>query len=188
MDRIAMLQRTLDGANAMIRGVRADELTKPTPCTEWDVKGLINHMAGTCAFFTARFSGTEASPPPQGPVDLLGNDVAGSYARLAQELLEAARAPGVLERSMPILGSDLPGSVAITIALADELLHTWDLARALGRPYTMDADLAELVLQAMQQMMRPEFRGPGKGFAEAVPCPDDAPIQDRLVAFSGRQP
>ena len=87
---------------------------------------------------------------------------------------------------MPI--GEIPGAVGINIILADQLLHTWDLAKALGRPYTMDADLAEATLQTMQQMMRPEFRGPGQGFAEAVPRPEDAPVEERLVAFAGRKP
>ncbi len=87
---------------------------------------------------------------------------------------------------MPI--GDIPGAVALDIVLADQLLHTWDLARAVGRPYSMDADLAEAALQMMQRMMRPEYRGPGQGFAEAVPCPEDAPVQERLVAFAGRKP
>ncbi len=96
--------------------------------------------------------------------------------------------PGTLERTLVTPIGEMPAAVASNIVLADQLLHTWDLARALGRPHTMDADLAETTLQMMQRMMQPEFRGPGKGFAAEVPCPENASIQERLVAFSGRQP
>ena len=71
---------------------------------------------------------------------------------------------------------------------ADQMIHTWDLARALGRPYTMDEDLASATLKLMQERYDPKQRGPGKNFAAAVPSPDDASVQDRLLALSGRQP
>ncbi|MBA2450353.1 MAG: TIGR03086 family protein [Chloroflexi bacterium] len=188
MDSITGLQRAVDGANAVIRGVREDDLTKPTPCTDWDVRALVNHMAGVCIGFTAALDGTKVEPPPRQPVDVLGSDPGGSYASISRRLLDAWQTPGALERTLAMPIGDLPGAVGINIVLADQLLHTWDLAKALGRPYTMDADLAETTLQMMQQMMRPEFRGPGQGFAEAVPCAEDAPVQERLVAFAGRKP
>jgi uncharacterized protein (TIGR03086 family) len=187
MDRIAMLQRAVDGAKAIVGGVQPNDLTQPTPCTEWDVRALLNHMAGVCTMFTTALTGSQTDRPPE-PVDLLGSDPAASYASISQRLMAAWRAPGALERTLKLPMGELPGAVGINVVLADQLLHTWDLARALGRPYAMDADLAEAALQMMQQMMRPEFRGPGKGFAEVVPCPDDAPVQDRLVAFAGRTP
>ncbi len=63
MDSIAMLQCAIDGARDVIRDVQAADLTKPTPCTEWDVRGLMNHMAGTCAMFTPPPVGTEPAQP-----------------------------------------------------------------------------------------------------------------------------
>jgi uncharacterized protein (TIGR03086 family) len=148
----------------------------------------MNHMAGTCTFFTTVLTGNRAELPPQVPPDLLGSDPAGSYDSISQAMLEAWRAPGALERTLVMPRGNAPAALVINIILADQLLHTWDLARALGRPFTMDADLAEASLETMHQIVRPESRGPGRGFAEAVPCSDDAPVQERLVAFSGRQP
>ena len=59
---------------------------------------------------------------------------------------------------------------------------------ALGKPFTMDDELAAVTLEGMHQLLTPERRGSGKAFAEEVPCSESAPIQDRLVAFSGRHP
>lgn len=187
MDRIGMLQRTLDGASAMIHGVRADELAKPTLCSEWDVSGLVQHMLQTCQRFTAALGAGE-SGHAQGSAEEAKGDLAAAYDGASRRLMAAWRAPGALERTLKLPIGELPAAAGIDVVLADQLLHTWDLAKALGRPYSMDADLAEAALQMMQQMMRPEFRGPGKAFAEAVPCPDDAPVQQLLVALSGRTP
>ena len=70
---------------------------------------------------------------------------------------------------------------------AEGLLHAWDLATAIGAPYTMDEDAAVGVLSNMQQMLKPEMRGEGKAFAEEVSVGPDATVQVRLLAFSGRK-
>lgn len=72
--------------------------------------------------------------------------------------------------------------------LADQMIHSWDLAKALGKPFSMDARLAEGTLRGLHHLLTPEARGAGKAFAAEVPCAADAPVQDRLVAFTGRQP
>jgi uncharacterized protein (TIGR03086 family) len=185
VDRITMLQRAVDGANGVVGSVRADELTKPTPCTDWDVKALVDHMARVLATFTAAIEGAEQ--PPEA-ADLLGGDLAASYARISQRAVDAWQIPGALERTVTIPLGEMPATVAINVMIADQLLHTWDLGKAVGRPHTMDEDLSAAVLAVMQQMLKPEFRGPGKGFGAAVPWPEEAPVQERLVAFAGRQP
>jgi uncharacterized protein (TIGR03086 family) len=185
VDRIIMLQRAVDGANRVVSGLQADELTKPTPCTDWDVKALVDHMAWVLATFTAAIDDTE--PPPKS-ADLLGGDLAASYARVSQKAVDAWRIPGTLERTLTIPLGEMPAPVALNVMIADQHLHTWDLSKSLGRPHTMDEDLSAAVLGVMQQMLKPEYRGPGKGFGAVVPWPEDAPVQERLLAFSGRQP
>lgn len=187
MDQIAGLQRTLDGASAMVRNVRSDDLSKPTPCTEWDVNALVQHMIDVCQRFGAALA-TGASAQRSTSAPQADGEPAAAYAAAAARLMDAWRTPGAMERTLKLPFGEMPANVAINVVLADQLLHTWDLAKAIGRPYTMDADLAESTLNMMQAMMQPEFRGPGKGFAEEVPCPADAPIQDRALAFSGRKP
>jgi uncharacterized protein (TIGR03086 family) len=115
-------------------------------------------------------------------------DLGASYARSAETAVAAWQTPGALERTLKLPMGEMPAAMALTINLGDQLLHTWDLARALSRPYAMDPESAEGVLTLLQQIVQPQFRGPGKGFAAEVPCPADAMVQDRLLAFSGRQP
>ncbi len=89
MDSIAMLQRTVDRASALIHTVRPDELTKPTPCTDWDVTALIRHMVSTCAMFTSGAEGAKVEMPAQEPADVSAGDLADSYAENSRRLLDA---------------------------------------------------------------------------------------------------
>jgi|SRR5581483_2176603 len=185
MDPIEQLQSVVDEAQRMIGSVRPYERSRRTPCSGWDVSALIYHMIGTCASFTAALQ--EASGGGDSTPDV-GFDLAASYREITDAVMKEWRAPGVLERTITLRLGPVPASRAIWILIADQALHTWDLAKALGRPYTMPADLAATLLDLMQQWLKPEMRGPGKAFGPEVPCPEDAPIQDRAVAFAGRQP
>lgn len=97
-------------------------------------------------------------------------------------------APGALEKTLQLPFGPTPAAMAIKIFTADQAIHAWDLAKALGRPHQMDEDVARQTLEMMHGLLQPEMRGPGRGFDQAQPCSDDAPIQDRLLAFSGRRP
>ena len=188
MDVMAKAQSTLEGAHAMIASVTSDERAKSTPCTEWNVSALVEHMIGVVKRFGNAFRGGELTPPQRPGEAAPPADVAGAYAQAKDALLASVRAPGALDKTLTMPFGEMPGSRAIGILIADQLIHTWDLAKAIGTPYSMDEELAAVVLSAMHQFMSPATRGPGKAFGEEVPCPESAPIQDRLVAFSGRHP
>jgi uncharacterized protein (TIGR03086 family) len=181
------LERVLNMAEAVMRKVTSDDLAKPTPCSEWDVRALANHMTGVCLMFGRAAQGEAIEGRPTF-TDLIGDDPGAAYVRAAEANREGWNSPGALERTLTIPAGQLPGNVAIAINTADQLLHTCDLARAIGHDVTLPEDLAETGLKYLQMLMSPERRGPGKPFGEEIPVPDDTPIQQRLLAFSGRQP
>jgi uncharacterized protein (TIGR03086 family) len=185
MDPVEQLEGVVEEAHRMIGSVRPYERAKKTPCQGWDVSALAYHMIGTCASFTAALQ--EAAGSGQSTPDV-GFDLAAAYAEISDAVMQEWRAPGVLDRTITLRLGSVPATFAIWLLVTDQLLHTWDLAKALGRPYTMPDDLSANVLAMMQQNLKPEMRGPGKAFGPVVPCPEDAPVQDRLAAFSGRQP
>jgi uncharacterized protein (TIGR03086 family) len=194
MDPISACQRAVDDARAMIATVQPGELTASTPCEGWDVRGLINHMIGVCLSFTsglqgvARDSGSSPAAAFGEGQDLVGSDPGAAYAQAAEALMQEWRAPGALEKTLTMSFGDMPAAMAARILAADQAIHAWDLARALGRPYTMDEDIAVATLALMQQFNGPEMRGPGKAFGTPIECSEDASVQDRLIAFSGRRP
>ncbi len=185
MDPIAMCQRTLEDAERMVASVRPDELSKPTPCTDWNVRQLIEHMAGVNWAFAGAAGGQrpEGGSPGAAPS---GEDPAGAYAASARAVLAAWRAPGTLERTLTLPFGQMPGAQAIGFNIGDQLVHTWDLAKATGRERTLDVEACETTLERTRQFLGPEARGPGRPFAPEVPCSEDAPLPDRLAAFLGR--
>jgi len=170
----------------MIESASPAELTTQTPCSEWDIRGLTDHMIGVVTSFGKAFGGEQLTPPSgsgQG-----GDSPAASYRQAADTLLAALRTPGALDRTIKLPFGEMPGSQAVGIVIGDQSIHTWDLSKALGQPYAMDEGVATDVLAVLHQILTPDRRGPGKGFAAEVHCAESASAQDRLLAFSGRQP
>ena len=188
-DQIQNTQRALDGALGMIESASPAALSKQTPCGEWDARALIEHMIGVVQNFNAAFGGAPLTPPTsQSTAGLAGDNPAASYKQSADALMQAIRKPGALDQTIKLPFGEMPGNQAINIVIGDQSIHTWDLAKALGKPFTMDEEIASGILAMMHQILTPDRRGPGKGFALEVPCAESAPVQDRLLAFSGRQP
>ena len=162
------------------------DLGRPTPCTGWDVRTLVGHVAGLYDAVAKALHGER--------VDLvsasmsLGDDPAAAIADASTAMIRAWREPEALERTLLTTIRDMPAALATRIVTGDSLLHAWDLARAFGREVTMPEDLAAAQLAMMQQYYDPSTRGQGRGFDVAVDWPDDAAVQERLVALSGRDP
>jgi uncharacterized protein (TIGR03086 family) len=162
---------------ALSKVVRAgDQLDARTPCDEWDVRTLLNHMVETQQFFVRRARGEEASPPAEEPPELIGDDPVSAYERGREETIRTFAKDGVIERTGPSLG----------IAFSDTLLHGWDVARATGQDTTMPQGLAQAAYDTIHGAFTDEQR---KGvFAPELPVGADASPQEKLLAYAGRDP
>jgi len=185
MDVVEMCQQATAGAAEVIGSLKPDDLARSTPCEGWDVRALINHMVGVNERFAAAVSG---GTPPDASADLVGSDPAGAYRAAAGKAMAAWRSPGALDRTVRLAAGEMPGQVACGVQFVDQLQHVWDLCKATGRPYPLNPELASTALEMSRQRIGPDRRGPGKPFGAEVPCPANAPAQDRLAAFLGRQP
>ncbi len=158
--------------------VRAgNHLDARTPCDEWDVRTLLNHMVETQQFFVQRARGEPASPlNSTEPPELIGDDPVSAYERGREETIRAFSQDGVIERTGPSLG----------IAFSDTLLHGWDVARATGQDTTMPAELAQAAYDTIHGAFTDEQR---KGvFAPEIAVGPDASPQEKLLAYTGRDP
>src|SRR5262245_59737874 len=108
-----------------------------TPCEEWNVRELMNHMLQTQRYFVGSAQGEDVSPPSGVPPTLLGDDPVADFRRARDETMATFGQDGVIEKTGSTIG----------IAFADQLLHGWDLARATGQDTTMPEDLAGAALE-----------------------------------------
>lgn len=175
MDLLDLFERGTDWTRSKIPAA-TDQLTAATPCDGWDVRTLLNHMIDTQRYFAESARGEQAAMPSPDPPALIGKDPLAAYNKIRQETLTAHRAPGVLEKTGPSLG----------IAFVDQLVHGCDLARATGQDATMPDDLAAAAFTMVDGRLTDDQRG--AGFKPAVPVPETATAQEKLLAYTGRQP
>lgn len=152
------------------------QLDGETPCDEWDVKTLMNHMLDTQRYFVSSARGEDAPMPSPTPPTLLGKDPVADFKAARDEMLNVYGEPGVIEKTGPSLG----------IAFSDQLLHGWDLATATGQDATMPQGLADASYEMIHGKFTDDQR---KGmFKPEVKVSADASTQDKLLAYTGRDP
>jgi uncharacterized protein (TIGR03086 family) len=161
-------------------GGAVGQLDRDTLCDGWDVRTLLNHMLDTQRYFTGAARGEQVPPPSPSPSpsppELLGEDPVASFEQGRADLLHAFGEPGVIDSAGPSLG----------IAFVDQLLHGWDLATATGQDATMPANLPEAAYRMIHGRITDEQR---KGiFKPAIAVAQDASAQDKLLAYTGRNP
>ncbi|WP_448628712.1 TIGR03086 family metal-binding protein [Geodermatophilus sp. URMC 64] len=188
-DPFSPLATALDGTGQLVAAVADDQWELPTPCTDWTVRLLVNHIVGGNRLVARVLRGEPLPPREQlgrrGGEDRLGPDPAAAYRASADELLAAFRGPGVLERTHTVPAGTLPGPAVLHLRIVETLVHGWDLARATGRPAPFPDPLVEPELAFSRDLLGrlPEGRQP---FAASQEAPDDAPAIDRLAALLGR--
>lgn len=179
LDLVDALARTYTAATDIVDHVGDDQWSAPTPCEEWDVRAVVEHLTGGVMTYTnALADGTGERPSADDPAAL--------FRQATAENLAAWRQPGALERTLQMPWGESPASMAININLIDAYQHAWDVARATGQPTSqLDPDVGGYALEFTTRMIGQ--MGRGEMFADETPCPPDAPVADRLAAFLGRR-
>ncbi|MFI9406764.1 TIGR03086 family metal-binding protein [Nocardia sp. NPDC052316] len=170
------LGRAFAAVADLLAEVRPEQWAAPTPCSEWNVRDVVEHLVTVNLSFTAQL---ENGPLPQRGADLLGDNPIGAYRGSAASLLNALDRTGVRERT-----ESGPLAEQLQLRLADLITHGWDLTQATGIPVALPDEFAERSLTFIQQQLA--LRPRGTQFAEAQPVDDTASALDRLAAFAGR--
>jgi uncharacterized protein (TIGR03086 family) len=176
------LVRACAAVGDLITRIGPDQWTAPTPCSDWSVRDVVNHVVEGNLVFAARVDG---GPMPERGADHLGDDPAGAYGASAAVLRDAFGRPGVLQRSYPGPFGDASGAEILLTRLYDLLTHGWDLAQATAIPAELPDDLAEQALAFARDQLSGLPRT--TRFAEPQPICDTAPPIEQLAAFLGRQ-
>jgi uncharacterized protein (TIGR03086 family) len=175
----------------LIEGVPDDLLHAPTPCLEYTLGDLVDHIRRlTIAFTAAARKDTADMTTGRAPGDAqsLGDDWRTRIPRDLSALAEAWQEPAAWTGMTRAGGIDLPGELAGIIALDELVVHGWDVARASGQDYDQDRDSLEAVYGFVKQFSSAGEEAREGMFGPEVVVPDDAPLLDRLLGLTGRDP
>lgn len=177
---VELYRQATTRAVEVAQGIRPDQLGLHTPCTEWSVQDLLDHLVGGTGYLAGALGADTADAPSGATADDLAAGVAACLARLED--------PAALDHRSPSpLGFEWSGLEATAGTFMDVLVHTWDLATATGQAHGIEPQLAE----ACAAMFLPDMPEGGRAagiVGPAVAVPADAPALDRLLGAMGRHP
>jgi uncharacterized protein (TIGR03086 family) len=178
-DELASAEATLTVLQRVLHPISRDELSKATPCTEYDVTQLTEHLVNS---ITVIGGAAGAELPERETGDSVERQIVGA----ARPALDAWHHRG-LDGTVTIGPNTLPAAVAAATLSLEFLVHAWDYATATGHPINVVDSVTEYVLRLARKNITPQGRV-AVGFDDPVAVADDAPVLDRLIAFTGRQP
>ena len=178
MDPISQLDQLGPQLGGVVAGIRPDQLEAATPCADFTVRGVLEHMLSGATAFAAAYRGSEPTEP-----DL--SDPLVSFGDVLGDLVAAISAPGALDQTVQAPFGAVPGDTFARFVVLDGLVHGWDMAVATGQPYEPPDELVAAVDAFARQTLDP-LRD-GQTFADAVePAPNASPIE-RLAHYTGRR-
>jgi uncharacterized protein (TIGR03086 family) len=178
--------RAMESTRGYVNSVKTDQWHGSTPCSEWDVKQVANHIIGENLWAAELFQGkgiTEVGDRLDG--DLAGADPAAAYAASVESATQAVTAPGAMEATCHLSFGDYSGSDYAAQLFMDLLVHGWDIATATGQDARLDPELVQACLPIAAQLTT-QFRGAGV-FGENLSVTADADAQTKLLALLGRR-
>jgi uncharacterized protein (TIGR03086 family) len=176
-DELASAEASLAVLRAVLHPISNDDWSKQTPCREFDVRKLTDHLMNS---ITLIGGAAGAQLPPRDENDSVERQV----VLAARPALDAWHDRG-LEGTVKLGPNEGPAKVFAGILSLEFLVHAWDYAKATGHVVKAPDALSDYVLELAQNIITDRS---GPGFDEPVPMPDDANPLERLVAYTGRQP
>ena len=184
-DDIDLLEGVLDKTAGLLDGVTPDQYGDPTPCPDYDVRTLVNHITGWVESFAAGADNRKPEADPSAHV--AGDDPAAEFRASASKLAQAWRTHGI-DRNVGIMGGEMPGQMVLNMTIMEYLTHGWDLATATKQAVPFTDDEAAQALALAEGTLPAQYRGADQPFGDIVDVPDTAPAVDRFIGFMGRDP
>jgi uncharacterized protein (TIGR03086 family) len=178
-DELRSAEDTLGVLQHVLHTIPNDDMSRQTPCAEFDVAQLTEHLVNSVSAIGGMVG---AELPERDQSDSPERQVVS----VARPALDAWHRHG-LDGTVPFRQGEMPAKGACAIFSIEFLVHAWDYARAVGHDVEAPEPLAEYVLGLARKIIRPELRG-GAGFDDPVDVSEDAGALDQLIAFTGRNP
>ena len=174
---------------ATVRTITPDQLTNQTPCAEYDVRALVNHLLfwGPSLAAAGR---REIVPPPgaaESDVDLTAGDWRSALLTTLDDMVEAWTPREAWEGATRIVGpTETPARVIGSMLVGELAVHAWDLAAATHQRLALDDDL---LVYLLDEVSAGAEQGRQMGvYGPEVPVAADAPTLDRVLGLTGRDP
>ncbi|MET7984919.1 MULTISPECIES: TIGR03086 family metal-binding protein [unclassified Streptomyces] len=174
-------------AARVARGVTRDQLPRPSHCTDWDVRTLVNHWV----LYTSHGLEHRALREPL-PEELTARDFtaepgwAEAYAGQLDRAVAAWEDPAVWDGEVELGEAKMPAADIAAMIVKEMAVHGWDVAAATGGTFRVSDGAARFVLDVVDT--HAELYRRYEGFADPVDVPEDAPAFERALAHSGRDP
>jgi uncharacterized protein (TIGR03086 family) len=168
----------------IVHGISSSQLDDPTPCEDYDVRGLLNHVISGNWWVAPLEGKSIADVGDKYDGDVLGSDHAAAYDESAASAEAAFKASGAMEAPVAVSYGPVPGEIYAGHRFVDVLIHGWDLAKATGQSTTLPAELVD----ACWEVVTPQaelLKGSGM-FGSEIEVADDADAQTKLLALLGR--
>lgn len=185
-DLVALFLRGIDEFDARVRAIGDDQWDNTTPCTDWNVRDLVNHMTSEALWAPHILSGKtieEAGDAFKG--DAVGSDPKATWELAAEEEKEAVQQAGITDATIHLSRGPTPASEYLAELFSDHVIHAWDLARGIGGDDRLDPQLVE-VLYGSLAPFETQLKASGL-YGDKVEAPKDADTQTKLLAVVGRK-
>jgi len=179
---LALLERSIAYALGSLHLVTASALERPSPCRQWKLSALLEHLDDGVAALCEAVDGAVLTGPPDAP-GRPDPDVVSRLRDRARHLLGAATR-AVRHPVVSIGGRPLPAGIVTGVGALEVAVHGWDVARSCGRNRPLPAGLAEELIELAPILVGPADR-PGR-FGLPVAGPPQSGPGDLLLAFLGR--
>lgn len=184
---IRVLTEAIDGFERRLTTGDGSTWSAATPCGDWDLHTLVNHVVNELLWIPPLLDGlTIAEVGDSFDRDVLGDQPVASFRTAGAAAVAAASVPGAQERTVHLSFGDLPGAGYLEQVTSDVVIHTWDLARAVGADDHLDPALVQFVADALGPQME-AWRSAG-AFGPAADAGPEPSAQDILLAQTGRSP
>jgi len=181
---IAALDNSYAHAAMVIADVDAGQLALPTPCAQWDVQATLDHLIGATWMFALVNQGRAVGEDAGG---IGGDDPVAALTDAAGANVVSWQAPGAFDGDRTFPFGTFPAVAAAMMNLSEVVVHTWDVATALGADATIDPAVATMLDEFYGSISLDPYRAHG-AFGVEIPVDLDAPPADRLLARLGRRP
>jgi uncharacterized protein (TIGR03086 family) len=178
VDEFTSAEQALAATRHVVETINDDDCHRPTPCPDWDVQALADHLIDTIARIGAA-ADLPTSVPDWGSIDQ-------RIQQVTQPILVEWGRRG-LTGEIVFAGRTLPAHLVLGILCLELVVHGWDFAVALDRPFKTSDTHAAHVLGLARKTLNAQSRATA-GFDPPVPMPADARPLDQLIAFTGRDP